>query len=53
MKKVKRLLAGLIILGLVTGLAARTQDQGDRGPRMVGGWAAYPGGGITPDTLNF
>jgi hypothetical protein len=121
MKKVQRLLAGLMVLGLVTGLAARTQDQdaditgfynerdgeffqivkngatyqvlwrykagdwvgvairegntfavawqrsdranlgvslyriekGDRGPRMVGNWAAYPGGGITPDTLNF
>jgi len=28
-------------------------ERGDRGPRMVGGWAAYPGGGIVPDTLNF
>ena len=28
-------------------------EKGDRGPRMVGGWAAYPGGGIAPDTLNF
>ena len=27
MKNVQKVLAGLIILGLVTGLAARTQDQ--------------------------
>jgi len=35
------------------GVSLYTIERGERGPRMVGGWAAYPGGGIAPDTLNF
>jgi hypothetical protein len=28
-------------------------EKGEKGPTLVGGWAAYPGGGVSKDTLKW
>ena len=39
--------------GANLGVSVFKIEPGEKGPTLVGGWAAYPGGGIAKDTLKW
>jgi len=39
--------------GVNLGVSVFKIESGEKGPTLVGGWAAYPGGGISKDTLKW